>query len=347
MRKLLSYYIKKRSNVIIITSLILLTIVFVYLIDARFVWQRDVWNEYTQSYDTVKMAQNSPFPMLAIFAIILSTIVPIFEFYYKMRKINVDQFHALPIKREKIYLTKYIIGLAEILIPLTLCFILSFILIVIKPHIFEMSYFFLYYISLVAGVIVLFTSVSFIYTRCNTFFDGIINILLYSIILVPVASIIINLFDVKYNTFGDSTWYFLQSPITRIEVLFEELFEGDKPSVFTSDYLTFIIFGVFGIVSFVLFILLNKKEKSENSMQISNSIFAYKLTLPVYIISLLAISLDGSSPILMVLVIIFGYLGHVIYKRSFKLTKYDYISLFVYASTGILLGLLTEYINTL
>lgn len=341
MKRMLSYYAKKRWHIVLITSLILLAITFVYLIDADYVYDRELWDQYGNVISVQKTPQHSPFGLLSSFAAILATIVPIFEFYYKMRKVSVDQFHALPIKREKIYLAKYIVCLAEILIPLTLSFIASLILIVIKENIFHLEYFIVFYLALVFVTIVLFTSISFVYTRCNTFFDGLINILAYSIILVPIVSIITMIFDIKYR-FGDPSWFFLYSPITRITVILDQLFEygylgGNEVKVM--DYISLPIFIAFGVLSFILFIKLNKEEKSENSMQISKSRFAYKLTLPAYIIPLMAMSIESSSPILMVLVVIFGYFGYVVYRRSFKLTKYDYYMLFINVVMGLILGI--------
>jgi hypothetical protein len=161
---------------------------------------------------------------------------------------------------------------------------------------------------------------------------------------VPVASIIFNVFNIKYK-FGDSSWFFLYSPITRITVILDRLFEYgnlDKDVIKVMDYISFSLFIAFGILSFILFIKLNKEEKSENSMQISKSRFAYKLILPAYIIPLMAMSIESSSPILMVLVVIFGYFGYVVYRRSFKLTKYDYYMLLINVVAGFGLGIIID-----
>lgn len=343
MKKMLSYYIKKRWYIIVVLSLILTAITSVVLLNNNFIRIQNIY-ENGNIVGAKEVAKNSPLGMLAVFAALLATIVPIFEFYFKMSKISIDQFYSLPIKKEKLYFSKYIISLLEIVIPITVSFITTYIFLLIKPNIFDMKYFFIFYILLLLITIMLFTCIVFIYTRCNTFFDGLINILGYSIVLVPIVAIVQKVFNLRYNHFGDWSFYFLYSPITRLTVILNELFinKFSTSDVFISDYIIFHTFIILSIIAFVLFIKLNKNEKAENSMQISKSRFAYKFLLPTYIISLLALSVYSGSAILLILVIVGGYLGYVIYKRSFKLSKYDYYCLLINLAFGLLLGFCIE-----
>ena len=117
MRKTLAYFLKNRLHIIAILSFLLLMITFFYLVDADFVYQYEYYDEYDRLVKIIS-PENSPFSLLATAAAILSTITVIFEFYFKMRKVNVDQMYALPIKREKIFLSKLIVCYLEVIIPM-------------------------------------------------------------------------------------------------------------------------------------------------------------------------------------------------------------------------------------
>ena len=83
-------------------------------------------------------------------------ITPIVEFSFKMKKITMDQAYSLPIKREKLYLTRYIIGFLEIVVPFTLSYFIS--LLVIFPwanaYCNFLGFFAYYGMLLVAGFVV-------------------------------------------------------------------------------------------------------------------------------------------------------------------------------------------------
>ena len=184
MKKLLAYYLKKRFHIVLILSAIMVTILTVFISNINFIHNAPVWDqtyEHIIGYEPV--AVNSPIGYLTVFSCLLATIVPLFEFYFKMKKISIDQQYSLPIKREKLFLTKYIVVLFIILASLTIAYIWMIFITSLKENIFNMGYIYLYYPVLIGLTSVLYTIICFVYTRANTFFDGLINILFYIFIL--------------------------------------------------------------------------------------------------------------------------------------------------------------------
>ena len=344
MKNTLKYYIKNRLNIILILSLFVFLIVFVSLFKAEFVYRYSYYDEMDKLVYNISI-QNSPLPLLATITSVLSTFVVVFEFYFKMRKVNVDQIYALPIKREKIFLSKLIICVLEVIVPMTVGFIVSYLMIFNKDHLFNLIYFIPYYFGMVFLALILIVSFAFIYTRGNTFFDGIINMVAYSFMLVIVVSLITETFDISYRNFGNATSFFIYSPISIFSSWMNDLFSGRDYVFKLSSILSYSIYISFGLLSFYLFIVLNKKEPSENSTQISESEFSYKTIIPALSIPFSAISILSGGFLALAFSSIFTYLAFVLYRRSFKLTKKEYVFIAIYITIGIIVGVCCKEIS--
>ena len=345
MRKTLAYFLKNRLHIIAILSFLLLMITFFYLVDADFVYQYEYYDEYDRLVKIIS-PENSPFSLLATAAAILSTITVIFEFYFKMRKVNVDQMYALPIKREKIFLSKLIVCYLEVIIPITISFILSFAMISISEHIFNLVYMIPFYFGLVFLSIVLITSFAFIYTRGNTFFDGLVNMLAYTCFLALFVNILIDTFSISYYKFGSSMAFFIYSPISIFTKYMDELFMQEEVSTYIGQFISMGVYVLFGILSFFLFVKLNKEEPSENCTQISKSWFSYKTIIPAYTIAFVIVSAMSFEVLSIVFSAIFTYLMFVLQKRSFKLSKKDFLLILCFIAIGIGLGIVCDNIST-
>lgn len=344
MKKTLNYFLKNRINIILILSFIVFLIVFFYLFNAEYVYTYEYYDQYDKIIIDTRLT-NSPFPLLATITAILSTFVVVFEFYFKMRRVSVDQIYALPIKREKIFLSKLIICYLEVLIPITLGFILSFLMIVFKNNLFAMVYFIPYYFGLIFLSLVLITSFAFLYTRANTFFDGVVNMLSYACILPLIVSIIKQTFVISYSSFGDGSYFFIYSPITLYSSWMNDLFMNRTYKFQLATNLSFIIFILIGFISIYLFIKLNKEEPSENTTQISLSNFSYRTIIPLYSIVFVILSIMSGGILGLTFASIFTYLIFVLFRRSFKIEKKDYLFIILYIVIGIILGIVCEEIR--
>lgn len=344
MKKTVNYFLKNRINIILILSFIVFLIVFFYLFDAEYIYSYEYYDDY-DNFVSKTRAINSPFALLSVVTAVLSTFVVTFEFYFKMRKVNVDQIYALPIKREKIFLSKLIVCYLEVVIPITLGVILSFLMIVFKEHIFNLVYFIPYYFGLMFLAIILITSFAFLYTRANTFFDGLVNMFAYACVLALITSIIKQTFAISYSRFGDGSYFFIYSPITLFTSWMNNLFMDQNYKFRLATNLSFVIFILFGFISLYLFIKLNKEEPSENTTQISMSNFSYRTIIPLYSIIFTALSIMSSGVLALTFASIFTYLAFVLFKRSFKLSKRDYLFIVIYIIIGVILGICCEEIR--
>ena len=347
---LLKYYIKKRAYVIGIISTILLLLA-IFLLDEGYVYS------YTDYYgEIIKRPQSCPITYYAVFSSILVIVVPLFEFSFKMKKVSVDEFYKFPIKKEKLYIVKFIIGLLEIIIPITVFFLFTLLDITLSEHLFNLGAYFVYYLASILVIFASYSLITFVYAKCNTVHDGLINVFLVQFFFIAIAYIVGEIISSPEECMlnSNSAWrcsnyfsyFFVFSPITRLSIYGTAYMEGEAgfSNPLSNSDITSIIsvtfFFVIGVVALILLILLLKKEKSEDSMDISNSWFSYKVMLPTFIVVLSALCVSGSGAIFLILVAIPSYIGYAIYRRNFKLKLCDVITIISSIVGGLILGVL-------
>jgi len=333
MKNMLKYYFNKRLFSILIISFIFALIMFLSLYDNDFTY---TWTHY-ETGERITETNNSPFGTLAFLAATLATLIIPFEFGFKMNKITLDQMYSLPIKREKIFLSKIFICIIEVIIPVTISFIVSWLMIITNEHMFVMSYYWPYYFLLLLYIVVLIILFAFIYTRNNSNSDGIINMIGYTFILSLVVMFINNLFD---KLLLNSSAFIIYSPIVIICDTMNNLFSSKEIYMNVSSWISLFLFPFLAIIFGYLFIRFNKEDKCENCSEISNSIFSYNLLIPVYSISLLIEVLLLNSISIFIFVLIAIYFGYVIKNRNFKLKNKDINVFVISVIIAILLGII-------
>ena len=137
MVKTLKYYFKARTMFIGVLTGIVLLLAFIIIKESSFL------NYYYagEKFEPVEGPNDAPFAMFSIIAGFLATIIPIYEFGFKMNKISIDQMYSLPIKREKLYLSRFIIGFLEIIIPLAVSFIYCILVVISSEHMYTLIWF--------------------------------------------------------------------------------------------------------------------------------------------------------------------------------------------------------------
>ncbi|MBQ8293285.1 MAG: hypothetical protein IJX78_05745 [Bacilli bacterium] len=343
MLKMIKYNLKSRYLLIIISTVICFAIAFTSLLNEDFLQRYYVGN------NSYKIGPgSSPISMISVLACILCTIIPVIEFSFKMRKVNIDQMYSLPIKREKLYLAKFISGFIEILIPITITFVYCLLVVISNEHMFDLIYFLPYFGCLIVGMFILYSTITFAFTRTNTMLDGIINIFLYIFVFVLL------IMELRFYTDIEDVLHFnslyLYSPISSITSYFElKLREQGLNSIGKTSYYKMIdgwieaniFLGVIGVASFILFIVLNKRDKAEDSMQISNSWFSYKTLIPIYtFITILFVIDENVSNFIFVFVGV--YIAYVVFRRSLKIKKWDYIVFAIVFASTIIFHLIFE-----
>ena len=345
MKSLFLYYAKKR--------LLVLTIVVVIALITSIV--------ISLSYDMLYPAEYSVsirYSFLGYLTTILcvfATIIPIYEFSFKMHKNSVDLLYSLPIKKYKLYIVKYLIGLLELFIIFTVCFL--YIFLYASAHFVDTQnsakliyYFYYYLISLGFGAL-LYNWVAFFFTRANTIVDGIIITILSVFLIVILCAAFIDLTKlVHYDYFGSSDWrYTPYSSIVYFTRYFNVKIKSLHPNVHFYDdvFYSSLIMSIIGTIFIPLFFILSNKQKTENASDISNEWYTYKLFIPLYVVCMCEFlgQRDNSLNILNItLVIIGGYICYVIYNRTFKIKKVDLIVLLSSATFGILLPFAIRFI---
>lgn len=339
MLKMIKYNLKKRSLFILISTIISFAIAFATYSSDNFLER--VY--YAQGL-YVDGPSTSPLAFVSTIACILCTIIPILEFSFKMKKINIDQMYSLPIKREKLYLAKYISGLIEILIPVTIVFIYCVLKVISTNHMYDMIYFLPYFGWLLVLIFVLYSTITFFYTRANTIVDGILNIAFIVFLFVIVTASIDEVFlrNIRYRYLTEAN-YFIYSPINmltnyfdyklqqkailELQQLYEFEYSYGQPITINQprNFLPIVLFLVIGLGAFVLFIILNKKEKAENSMQVSNSWFSYRVMIPIYFTSISLMFMESGELISFIFLFVGVYIAYIIYRRTLKIKKWDMI----------------------
>jgi hypothetical protein len=94
----------------------------------------------------------------------------------------------------------------------------------------------------------------------------------------------------------------------------------------------FLFWALIGIMCFVGYVLLYSKYRADKAEEISDSWFGYKTLIPIFGPLFALESFDGFS----IEPIILMYIMYIVYRRSFKLKKRDYI---VLAATVLLIFL--------
>lgn len=343
MIKLLNYFLEKRLQLITIVTAILVIIVFIISYDNNYVHDTRVYDHATGAYFTVSTPVNVPFDSLRILVIILAIVIPIYEFSFKMKKISIDQMYSMPIKREKLYITKYLVGLIEIIIPITISFLFMVLLIICKEHMYKTLLFIPYYFGLIIITTILYTLVVFIFTRCNTIIDGVVLIGLYSLVFLLLFTAIRTRINWSFLQYISSFSIF--SPLTTFDDYLGSLICNNNPSerIINELMWSLIIEIILFFIMTVLFFVLLKKQKAEDAEQISNSYFGYNLMIPLYLFSIFTIEINASQTLIIIILALIGaYIGYIIKNRSFKPKKMDLILTGVSVVCSILFVLFTS-----
>ena len=345
MIKLLKYYIKKKWPFFLFVLLSGFVINFIILLT-----NGDYF--YDGPYGDMHV-YNPPLVFLTCYAPIISTLFPIINFSFKMKKINVDQMYSLPIKRKKLFLATLLFTLIEVFLPITILFAQSYIDVLLSNHHFVLKYFFVYYLFLLLASLSLCCIVSFIYCRNNTVSDGVVNIAMIAIfplMAVYAMDLLIHFNNDFIDRFFNGVYYSIYSPFTNINDLFFPLIKGGVLGGIHSKnndviIIMFIVFVLVAIASFFGLLYFANKDKAENTMQKSTSAFSYKVMVPIFMIS--SFVLLYTSLITAIGLVSIGGIGlYCFYNRTIKLHWKQWVLLGVYLIVGFILAYIAYEIGS-
>lgn len=284
----------------------------------------------------------------------VATILPIYEFNFKMKKNSVDVLYSFPIKRTKLYLTKYIIGILEMFIIFTVnyLYILIFVSIVTKnpPIEFNISYYLPYYFIALGCGILIFSWFTFFFTLCNSTIDGIIVCFLtifLGVIVVTSLQSFVNCYSnsdttiyaaiVRYNKVINYTPYSVIIAFTNYFTRKIESKNYEFNTMYKYHYFIYIM-NFISAITIPLFFIFNTKKKAEDTTDITKEWYIYNLLISLYIVFLFA-----NVNISLIYLAVFGIGGYILYiikNRTFKIRKIDLIFLLISIGVGLILTIM-------
>jgi len=272
---------------------------------------------------------------------ILCFLIPILELSGFKNRRNLDTLYFFPIRRERMALAHYLSGLVQIFVIYTVSFVALWLTLVFKTDCFSLEYMPLYYIlSLLAGLVI-YSIACFIFGEANTDADGILflalwtfaaYILMYTVRIYVLRELLRETQLWPYESIAE--WGPLYAPINNLTVIFQNLIETNRqrdPYSYTNSYAArylsqaymFAVWGALGVAAAFGFFYRFKRKDAHLAGEISNSIFGYKILIPLYGYSLLLMYSD--LDIMTIIVFALMLTGYFFYRRSFKIKKSDII----------------------
>ena len=337
MKKMFLYYFRRRlpAMIILMIAMAIMTII---------IQSQSSYINYSQSgdYRIETAGQTNPFIYLSIVLSVIVTIIPIMEFSFKMKRRSVDLYYSLPIKRIKLYICKYFVGLAEFLILYIPQWLISFIWLATLPsvsNIYDMSYSIYFMLASIGYGILIYTFLTFFYTMGNTLIDGIIFMALASCFLPTLMNVMYSL--ILGANYSDRTFYmrffFIYSPLFDISgKMHSNMIGGTYGDINILGIILNIALAILASIAF--FFIHSEKNNAELVGDESDTIFGYKLFIPLYMVTSFKL-ISSSISALWVVIGLVGYLFYCIYRKSFRIKRNDIITLGVSIIIGLLIAI--------
>ena len=268
-----------------------------------------------------------------VFLCILAYVLPVMEFSFFKKRINLDCAYALPISRRAMGMVHYLTGLIILFGAFTASYLLNFILLLRwEPGIFNFLPMIPHYLLCLLLGFAMYSMMVFVFNEANTKGDGIWFMALYSFVFILVLFAFATITE-KWDTaiLAATPWGAVDWITTNFQRLVERSNESYGGYGNTEQYVIWLIFWVIaGITSAAFFFLTFGKRRMEKTEEISDSYFGFRTLIPIYAISGMIGFQDAGSIILLVIIELFAILGYTIYRRGFHYKKSDIIWLCVF-----------------
>lgn len=249
----------------------------------------------------------------------LCSVIPVLELAPFKNRRNLDSLFSLPVSREKQALAHYLNGIIQIFAAYTACFLLSLLQLVVFRRGAIIGYFTAYYfLSLVAGVLI-YSVFMFLFNQANTVIDGILFEVLGAFALFFAVEAIRTVTD----TLGNYPYatYSVFAPIGSGGLY--KIVRDLSFSLGWSYIVMLTVWTLIGIGAIFGYFYTFERKKVEAVGGISDSLFGYKLFIPIWAYSLVTIGLIETA----IFVCISMLIGYIIFRRGFQFTKSDLISM--------------------
>ena len=282
------------------------------------------YNPKTEMYE---LYYQSTLYVPVVFMCFLIYILPVMEFSFFKKRINLDCAYSLPISRKSMGAVHYLTGLSILWITFTSSYLVNFILLLSRgsgwfnftPMIAH------YFICFLLGWAI-YSIMVFVFNEGNTKGDGIWFMILYTFVFLFVTSTIIE--TTSINVYTNALYFIPWGLFDTINSSYQSLVEiktMDKIPFLTSvDCLYCYVFWIaLGIASTFGFFFSFGKRRMEKTEEVSNSYFGFRTLIPIYAISLMLLLHVKDSIIAWIIIEILALIGYTIYRRGFHYKKSD------------------------
>ena len=271
-----------------------------------------------------------------LFLCILAYILPVMEFSFFKKRINLDCAYSLPISRRAMGTVHYLTGLMILFGVFTLSYLLNFGLLLTKePGVYDFVPMIAHYFLCLPLGFSLYAVMVFVFNQANTRGDGIWFMVLYTFVftLILVAGIMI---IENLGLWPEDYWYIMEGAyvamswgtIDTMTTAYQSVVQLSAGSIaelwgepaFIAGFVFWIAAGIGAAVGFFRTFGKRRMEKTE---EISDSFFGFRTLIPIYAVTGMIAFEVGDSIILWVIIELFALLGYTIYRRGFHYKKSD------------------------
>lgn len=263
-----------------------------------------------------------------VFLCMLAYILPVMEFSFFKKRINLDCAYSLPISRRAMGAVHYLTGLMILFGAFTASYLLNFVLLLSRgPGWFYFTPMIAhYFLCLILGF-AMYSVMAFVFNEANTKGDGIWFMILYTFVFVLTVTAIAQITDnwqLSDSAYGAIPW----GIVDQMTTLYQRVVEGNKGSISAlwnkPEFVGgFIFWVVAGIAAAVDFFRTFGKRRMERTEEISDSYLGFRTLIPVYAVAGMITFSVWDDIIFWVIIEFFAILGYTIYRRGFHYKKSD------------------------
>lgn len=316
-----------KSNIRILLYLTAITLVLTFVIGIGNATE-EIWDYKLKANVT---AYNSTIGVPVVFLCLLAYIVPVVEFSFFKKRINLNCAYSMPVSRRCLGLAHYLTGAITVILPFTLSYLLNFILILTRgvqyynlapmiPH---------YLLCLVLGL-AMYSLMVFAFNEANTTGDGILFMLLWTFVLFFATYALDYIVSVPMYFGIEPLPWGLIAILTKnyrqlIELTTVRDYLGPQNFLQAPEGVFLVVTWILiGIASGVGFFLTFGKRRMEKTEEISDSFFGYRVLIPYFAVTGMIAFLDFA---ICVVFEILALIGYTIYRRGFRYKLSDIIVL--------------------
>lgn len=261
------------------------------------------------------------------FVCVLAYVLPVMEFSFFKKRINLDCAYSLPISRRGMGLVHYLTGLIMLFGAFTLSYLVNFALLLSHGH----EYFNFvpmighYFVCLLLGFSI-YSLMTFVFNEANTRGDGIWFMYLYTFVFTVVVFALAEVTNEwSILTFGEAFDALPWGTINDLTVGYQYLVELHPSNHILRPYFGFwfYVWVAIGILSAVGFFLRFGTRSTQKTSEISDSFFGYRVLIPLHAVCLMIATHSFDSVIVWILIELVALVGYTVYRRGFHYKKSD------------------------